>query len=102
MTAARHRHIIRVLAEAGMKTVTRASLLFVLFSLFTFAQTGPTALLHKPSISGSQIVFTYGDDLWTAARDGGGAHPLTTGPGTKSDPFISPDGKWIAYSGTYD
>ena len=85
-----------------MKTFVRALLLCVFFSLFTFAQTAPTALLHRPSIGASEIVFTYGDDLWSGPRDGGPAHPLTTGPGTKTDPFISPNGKWIAYSGTYD
>lgn len=85
-----------------MKTFVRALLLCVFFSLFTFAQSAPTALLHRPSIGASEIVFTYGDDLWSGPRDGGPAHPLTTGPGTKTDPFISPDGKWIAYSGTYD
>jgi len=85
-----------------MKLFIRALLLPILFSIFTVAQTAPTALLHRPSISGSQIVFTYGDDLWVASRDGGPAHPLTTGTGTKTDPFFSPDGKWIAYSGTYE
>ncbi len=85
-----------------MKTLVRALLLCIFFSLFAVAQSTPAALLHKPSISESEIVFTYGDDLWAAPRDGGAAHPLTTGSGIKTDPFISPDGKWIAYSGTYE
>src|SRR3954470_12577157 len=86
-----------------MKAIVRAFLLYVLFSTtLTFAQTAPTALLHKPSVGASEIVFTYGDDLWSGPRDGGAAHPLTTGPGVKTEPYISPDGKWIAYSGNYD
>ena len=85
-----------------MKIFVRAWLILILFTLFASAQNAPTALLHKPSISSSEIVFSYGDDLWAASRDGGAAHPLTTGSGIKADPFISPDGKWIAYSGTYE
>ncbi len=86
-----------------MKAIVRALLLLsIFFPLFVFAQTTPTALLHKPSIGTSEIVFTYGDDLWAGPRDGGAAHPLTTGPGTKTDPFLSPDGRWIAYTGAYD
>jgi tricorn protease len=81
-----------------MKRFTRL-LLFVLASSFALAQ---TAMLHKPTVGATQIVFSYGDDLWTGPRDGGPSHPLTTGPGTKTDPFLSPDGKWIAYSGNYD
>ena len=82
-----------------MKTFVRALLVCAFVSPFAAAQ---TPLLHHPSLDSSQVVFTYGDDLWSGPRDGGAAHPLTTGEGTKSDPFLSPDGKWIAYSGTYD
>ena len=85
-----------------MKIFLRALILSILLSLLTFAQTAPTAMLHRPTVSSTQIVFSYGDDLWAGPRDGGPAHPLTTGSGIKTDPFISPDGKWIAYSGTYD
>jgi len=59
-------------------------------------------LLHGPAASASQLVFSYGGDLWSAPRDGGVAHPLTTGTGTKDEAAISPDGKWIAYTGTHD
>ena len=53
-------------------------------------------LLHQPAVSASQLVFSYGDDLWSAPREGGAAHPLTTGPGAKSDAAISPDGPRIS------
>ncbi|MGH9523935.1 MAG: S41 family peptidase [Terriglobales bacterium] len=82
-----------------MKTFARVLFFCVLVSAFAGAQ---TALLHHPAVNSNQLVFTYGDDLWSGPRDGGPAHPLTTGDGTKADPFLSPDGKWIAYSGTYD
>src|SRR5512147_1976507 len=66
------------------------------------AQAQKALLLHRPAVSASQLVFSYGDDLWSASHDGGPAHPLTTGPGAKTEAAISPDGKWIAYTGTYD
>ena len=56
------------------------------------------SFLRQPSLSQTQLVFTYGHDLWVVSRQGGRAHPLTTGPGMKSRPFISPDGKWVAYT----
>lgn len=61
-----------------------------------------TLLLRSPDIHGDQIVFQYGDDLWTAQSDGTHARALTSGAGRKSDPHFSPDGRWIAYTGTYD
>jgi tricorn protease len=84
--------------------ISRAS---AILSLLAFTSTAAAAiaappLLHSPSVSTTQVVFTYGDDIWSAPRAGGEAHPLTTGPGTKVNPVISPDGKWIAYSATID
>jgi len=78
-----------------------------ILSILVFTSTAAAAiaappLLHSPSVSARQVVFTYGDDIWSAPRVGGEAHPLTTGPGTKVNPVISPDGKWIAYSATID
>ena len=74
----------------------------IMFSFAIVAQAQKPLLLHKPAASASQLVFSYGDDLWSAPRGGGPAHPLTTGAGTKTDAAFSPDGKWIAYTGTYD
>ncbi len=59
-------------------------------------------LLREPDISGDNIVFVYGGDLWTVGKDGGNAVQLTTQIGAESAPHYSPDGKWIAFSGNYD
>jgi tricorn protease len=61
-----------------------------------------TKLMRYPDISRTQIVFTYGGDLWTVSREGGLAQRLTSHPGLEISPKFSPDGKWIAFTGQYD
>src|SRR5664279_2858575 len=58
-------------------------------------------LLQGPTLSKTEIVFSYGGYLWSVSREGGAARQLTTG-GHESSPVFSPDGKWIAFSGQYD
>jgi tricorn protease len=59
-------------------------------------------LLQQPTLNRTQIVFVYAGDLWSVNRSGGEATRLTAGPGLKSHPKFSPDGKWIAYSANTD
>lgn len=59
-------------------------------------------LARHPSISKTRIVFAYAGDLWIAPREGGEAVHLTTGVGIESDPFFSPDGTTVAFTGQYD
>src|SRR5262249_512085 len=66
------------------------------------AQSDPPFPLRFPSVSKAQIVFTYGNDLWTVPRDGGEAHHLTSGVGMEILPHFSPDGSMIAFTGEYD
>ncbi|HEX8765568.1 MAG TPA: PDZ domain-containing protein [Candidatus Acidoferrum sp.] len=58
-------------------------------------------LVHSPTLSKTQIVFSYGGYLWSVPREGGDARQLTTG-GHESWPIFSPDGNWIAFTGEYD
>ena len=62
----------------------------------------PTLLLRSPSVSADHVAFVYAGDVWIADRDG--AHPrrLTVHPGVESDPFLSPDGAHVAFTGHYD
>jgi tricorn protease len=53
-------------------------------------------------LSGSQIVFLYGGELWVVDRAGGVATAITKDGGPKSSPKFSPDGKTIAFTGDYD
>jgi tricorn protease len=60
------------------------------------------ALLRKPTISKTQIAFSYGGDLWVVDRSGGEARRLTSDIGIEIDPLFSPDGTMIAFTGEYD
>ena len=52
-----------------------------------------------PALHGETVVFVSEDDLWTVAASGGIARRLTANLGTITSPFISPDGKTIAFTG---
>ncbi len=58
--------------------------------------------MQQPTLNATHIVFAYGGDLWSVGRDGGAAIRLTSGPGRKTNPKFSPDGKWIAFTGRYN
>ena len=53
-----------------------------------------------PTIHDDRIAFVSEDDLWTVPLDGGPARRLTAGVGEASHAQFSPDGKWLAFSGT--
>jgi len=59
-------------------------------------------LFREPALSRTHIVFHYAGDLWIVGREGGTARRLTTGPGQETNPYFSPDGRWIAFTGEYD
>lgn len=61
-----------------------------------------TRLLRYPDISGQNVVFCYGGDLWLSSVDGGQARRLTAHAGQELFPRFSPDGQWIAFTGQYD
>src|SRR5947209_19166883 len=67
-----------------------------------FAAPQPPLLMRQPTLSETRIVFSYAGDLWSVGRDGGDAQRLTAGPGTKTYPRFSPDGKLIAFTAEYD
>lgn len=58
----------------------------------------PTRLLRQPSISSTHIAFTYGSDVWIVDRSGGVARRITSTAAVESDPRLSPDGQWIAFT----
>ena len=85
-----------------MKKTTLACALLLLTSNLCFGQVSNAPLMRDPTLSKTQIVFTYAGDLWIVSRDGGEATRLTTGVGIETDPHFSPDGTTIAFTGEYD
>lgn len=55
-----------------------------------------------PTIYKNQIVFVSEGDLWIVSKTGGIARRLTTDMGECTHPMFSPDGQWIAFSGTHE
>lgn len=78
------------------------SLLFILTAAAGLAAPDKPLLAQHPSLSRTQIVFSFAGDLWLTGRDGGPARRLTSGVGIETDPCFSPDGALVAFTGQYD
>lgn len=59
------------------------------------------ALMRFPTQHGSQVAFVSHGNIWVVDRAGGAARRLTSGPGQDLMPRYSPDGKWIAFTASY-
>ncbi len=66
----------------------------------TAASNDAPLLLRAPALSANQICFTFAGDIWLVPREGGVARRLTASRGTEGGCKFSPDGKWVAYTGT--
>ncbi len=55
-----------------------------------------------PAIYKETVIFTAEGDLWSCSIKGGTARRLTSHPGSETNAKISPDGKMIAFTGTYE
>jgi tricorn protease len=82
----------------------RAALFALLCSGLTpmgaVAEEGRT-FMRYPTLHGDSIVFAAHGNLWRVGRTGGVASRLTTDPGEDLMPRLSPDGRWIAFTGAY-
>jgi tricorn protease len=83
-------------------TFNRPIILMVLLAAGTLSADEGPAFYRNPTVSATTIVFEYGGDLWSVARQGGQAARLTAGPGEETNPIFSPDGSMVAFSGRYD
>lgn len=80
----------------------RLQSLLILLITSQLVQAQGTMLLRQPAASKDHIVFVHADDIWVTDRKGGDARRLTSAVGSETSPRISPDGKWVAFSGQYD
>lgn len=76
--------------------------LAILFPSLTAMADPPAGYYRYPAVHGETVVFTAEGDLWKVPLNGGTAQRLTTHPGSESRASISPDGKWLAFSGQYE
>lgn len=83
-----------------MKLITIITAFFCI--VFLPAQSQETLLLRSPSASKENVAFAYGGDVWIAGRDGRLPHRLAARQKENSNPILSPDGKWVAFTGNYD
>jgi tricorn protease len=79
-----------------IKRISSSLLLLVLFSLTTIAQNA--LFLGDPSIANDKIAFTFDTDIWITSKNGDEATRLTAMDGEETNPSISPDGNWIAFT----
>ncbi|HEY5048701.1 MAG TPA: PDZ domain-containing protein [Rhizomicrobium sp.] len=80
----------------------RAAILAALFcGLGQTADAHDWTFMRFPTLHGGRIVFEAHGNLWQISRWGGTASRLTADPGYDLMPRYSPDGKWIAFTGSY-
>ena len=90
-----------------LKTPTFTFLLEGLFLLFFLIpicvnSQGFEGYYRYPDIHKDKIVFSAEGDIWAVPLSGGLAQRLTTHPEEERYPTISPDGKAVAYSASYE
>lgn len=88
-----------------MSPLRRSPLASILISAGLLAGPGASAAdayYRFPAIRGDAVVFTAEGDLWRTGAQGGPAQRLTTHPAAETNAAISYDGKWIAFSASYE
>lgn len=73
---------------------------FLFFGILTQAQNGAVYFTQKPTLTpdGANIIYSFQGDLWKVSSNGGEAFRLTAMQGVETDPSVSPDGKWLAFT----
>ena len=77
-------------------------LITLLFCGFiSHAQNAEAYFLSQPALTpdGQQVIFSFEGDLWKANVNDGQASRLTAMQGYETGAKISPDGKWISFTG---
>ncbi len=84
--------------KQSLKTNLGLLLFFVTF--FNYSQTEETYFTEHPTLTPDAefIIYSYDSDLWKVATEGGTAQRLTAMQGNETNPSVSPNGKWIAFT----
>jgi len=77
------------------------SLFVFCFSITVSAQDNQAYFLSNPCLTpdGQTVIFSFEGDLWKAGTSNGQATRLTAMQGYETSPRVSPDGRWIAFTG---
>jgi tricorn protease len=77
------------------------SIIFCLCVLKCLAQKDESYFLSHPTLSpdGQTVFFCFEGDIWKAVVKDGMTSRLTAMQGYETSPRVSPDGKWLAFSG---
>ena len=76
-------------------------LLFIsVFQLTAIAQDASPYFASNPALTpdGQTVIYSYDGDLWRASVAGGVSTRITSMQGNTTNPRVSPDGKWLAFS----
>ena len=83
-----------------MKSRIIACIIALFFSITIYSQ--QKGYYRTPAINGNTIIFTAEGDLWKYDMSNGFTSRLTTDKGLEINPCISPDGKWVVFTGQYE
>src|SRR5471032_2485621 len=78
------------------------ALMFLSAGLLSGTAFAADAYLRYPAIRSDAVVFTAEGDLWKTGARGGPAQRLTTHPGAETNAALSHDGRWVAFSASYE
>ena len=84
-----------------MKKLMLSFCIAVFYSGVSMAQID-AGLFRYPDVSKTQIIFSYGNDIWIMPKEGGTAEKISSPAGVEIFPKFSPDGNAIAFTGNYD
>ena len=87
--------------ETSMRTVLSALALTAIIAIPSTA-VAQEGYFRMPAHRGDKVFFVAEGDIWSAPLNGGKAQRLTTHTGQETRPVVSPDGKWLAFSASYE
>lgn len=85
-----------------MRSLFTAITLALVLGASTTQAEGVRGYYRHPATSGDRLIFTAEGDLWTCSVRGGKAARLTTHAGDETHAAISPCGKFVAFSASYE